>query len=149
MARLALDSFAVDLPEGWADITDAIDSLTPPRTFGKGDGVGALQFSVALYRDGPLPLVTPMVLREMVEEFGRVRGFEGPSAAVTEPGPPLLAAGSFLWGDDFVRVWQVSDGCNFAFISYTSSHHESWREVADCEQIVRSIEFWRDPKFED
>jgi len=77
----------------------------------------------------------------MVEEFGRGRGLGEPPVVVTEPGPPTLAAGSFAWGEEFVRVWQVSDGHNFAFVTYTCSADDAGPEVATCEQILRSIEF--------
>jgi hypothetical protein len=77
----------------------------------------------------------------MVEEFGRAQGLGQPAAVATESGPPVLAAGSFAWGQDFLRVWQVSDGRNFAFVTYTCSAGTEEKELPVCEQIVRSILF--------
>ena len=141
MPRVAFDTFAVQVPRGWADITDTVEAVNPPHTVAHRDGVGALQFSVALYDSGPVPDPTPAVLRGMVEEFGRKRGLSEPSAVVAEPGPPVLAAGSFAWGADFLRVWQVSDGRNFAFVTYTCAAERAGPELAACERIVRSIAF--------
>ncbi len=104
-------------------------------------GVGALQFTVALYESGLVPNPTSAALRGMVEEFALKRGLGKPSAVVAEPGPPVLAAGSFVWGGDFLRVWQVSDGRNFAFITYTCAAKHAGPELAACERIVRSIVF--------
>jgi len=73
MPRVVFDNFAVTAPRGWSDITDTIDADSPPRTLAHSDGVGALQFSVALYQSGPIPDPTPGALWEMVEEFGRKR----------------------------------------------------------------------------
>ncbi len=141
MPRVAFDTFAVDAPRGWSDITDTVDADNPPSTLAHRDGFGALQFSVALYQSGPVPDPTPEVLRGMVEEFGRKRGLGEPSAVDTELGPPRLAAGSFTWGEDFLRVWQVSDGRNFAFVTYTCAAEHEGPELAACERIVRSIAF--------
>src|SRR5262245_50980657 len=110
MARVAFDTFAVEVTCGWRAMPDTEQSGIPPYTLVHRDGVGALQFSVALYRSGRVPDPSPSDLREMVERFGRARGLGEPSAVVTETGPPVLAAGSFAWGGDFLRVWQVSDG---------------------------------------
>ena len=141
MPRVGFDTFAVQVPRGWADITDPVEAANPPSTLAHREGVGALQFSVALYKSGPVPDPTPAVLCGMVEEFGRKRGLGEPAATVAEIGPPVLAAGSFAWGEDFLRVWQVSDGRNFAFVTYTCAAGHAGPEVAACERIVRSIEF--------
>jgi hypothetical protein len=149
MPRVAFDSFAVQVPHGWADITDTVEADNPPYTLARRDGVGALQFSIALYKSGSIPDPTSAVLLGMVEEFGRKQGLGDPTAVVTEAGRLLFAAGSFAWGDDLLRAWQVSDGRNFAFVTYTCAAEDAGPELAECEQIVRSIAFcpksaWQD-----
>jgi hypothetical protein len=141
MLRVEFDVFAVDVPRGWTDVTGTVKADNPPFTLARGDGVGALQFSIALYKGGPAPDSSPSDLGVMVERFRRESGLGEPAALVTEPGPPLLAAGSFAWGDNFLRVWQVSDGRNFAFITYTCAVGEAGPELPACERIVRSIVF--------
>jgi hypothetical protein len=141
MPRIAFDSFSVQTPVGWEDITDSVEAEAPPSTLAHRDGVGALQFSVALYVSGPVPDPTPAVLREMLEEFGVTHNLGEPTAVVEEIGPPSLAAGSFRDGEDVVRVWQVSHGGNFAFITYTCAADNLGSELAACERIVRSIAF--------
>jgi hypothetical protein len=141
MPRVTFDKFAVRVPSGWNDITPMVEADDPPYTLAHEDGVGALQFSVALYESGPIPDPTPAVLKEMVEEFGRKRGLGEPSAVICETGQLRLAAGSFAWGEDFLRVWQVSDGRSFAFITYTCAVESARMELASCERIVRSIVF--------
>ena len=141
MPRVTFDKFAVDVPQGWIDVTDSLEMTDSPHTLARPDGVGALQFSIALYQSGPEPNPSPEVLREMVEEFGASHGLGEPSAVVVESGPLRLAAGSFSWDDDFLRVWQVSDGKSFAFVTYTCSANDVGPEVAECEMIVRTIVF--------
>jgi hypothetical protein len=141
MPRIAFDTFAVLVPLGWSDITDTLEADNPPDTVAHRDGLGALQFSVKLYKSGPVPDPTPAVLLGMLEVFSRTRGLGEPAGLVAEPGPPRLAAGSFSWGEDFVRVWQVSDGHSFALVTYTCAAEHAGSKLAACEQIVRSIVF--------
>jgi hypothetical protein len=141
MRRIALGAFAVETPQGWEDITDTAGYDDLPYTLAIPNGVGALQFSIALYSSGPVPEPTPEVLLEMVEEFGNKRGFGKPFDVVVDAGPPLVASGSFNWDDDYVRVWQVSDGRNFAFVTYTCAAGSARSEVDACEGIVRSMIF--------
>ncbi len=141
MARIAFETFAVEVPSGWANITETVEGDDPPYTLAHRDGSGALQFSVALYQSGPVPEPSPTILRQMVEEFGQKKGLGEPSQIVSELGPPRLAAGSFAWGEDFLRIWQISDGRSFAFVTYTSEADVVESELVACEQIVRSIVF--------
>lgn len=139
--RVAFDTFVVQVPSGWADVTDTVEAGDAPHTLAHHDGVGALQFSVALYGAGPVPDPTPAVLLDMVGEFGRRRGLGEPSAVATEPGPLRLAAGSFACGGYFLRVWQVSDGRSFAFVTYNCAAADAGPELAAAERIVRSLVF--------
>jgi hypothetical protein len=141
MPRVAFDAFSVDVPRGWSDITETLEGDHQPCTLAHRDGVGALQFSVALYRSGVVPDPTPEVLSSMVHEFGKKQGLAHPSKLLMELGPPRLAAGSFAWGKDFLRVWHISDGRNFALVTYTCAAEDAGPEVVVCEQIVRSIAF--------
>lgn len=141
MPQIAFDTFDVEVPRGWADITDTVEAKNPPYTLALRDGVGALQFSVALYESGPIPNPSPADLQDMVAEFGRKRGLGEPMSVVVESGPPPVAAGSFAWGEDFLRVWQISDGRSFAFVTYTCAAKHVGPELAQCERIIRSIMF--------
>jgi hypothetical protein len=141
MPRIAFDSFSVVTPPGWEDYTDAVEDDDPPATLVRADGVGALQFSVALYADGPVPDPSPADLSGMVGSFAQARGLGAPREAAAESAPLRLAAGSFTWGEDFLRVWKVSDGRNFALVTYTCELGHESRELGECERIVRTIRF--------
>ena len=142
MARFAFNSISVELPVGWGEITDNVEADEPPFTLAHDDGVGALQFSTAIYKSGVVPNSSLGDLLELLQDFGDKQELEDPSEVVTEVGPPVLAAGTFDWVEDCViRVWYVSDGLNFAFITYTCSNEHVGPELAVCEQIVRSIQF--------
>jgi hypothetical protein len=73
--------------------------------------------------------------------FGEARGLAAIRDVIIESSPLHLAAGSFAWGDDFLRVWQVSNGRDFAFVTYTCESGQEIGELRDCERIVRSLQF--------
>jgi len=66
--------FQVEASDDWQDITDVLDSPDYPFTLAKENGVGALQFSAALYRRGPRPSPTKDELLSMAIELGQNRG---------------------------------------------------------------------------
>jgi hypothetical protein len=144
MPRITFDSFSVVAPRGWEDITDSVEADDPPATLARGDGVGALQFSVALHAGGTIPDPTPADLLRMVTSFAEARGLAAPQDVAVESAPLRLAAGSFTWGEDFLRVWQISDGRHFAFVTFTCESGQEGGELHDCERIVRSVQFRRD-----
>jgi hypothetical protein len=141
MPRVAFATFAVEVPDGWADITQVVEAKNPPYTLAHRNGLGALQFSTALYKSGPIPNPSLADLQEMIAEFSHTHVLGEPTDVVADPGPPAMVAASFAWGDDFLRVWQVSDGRNFARVTYTCAAEHAGPELAACEEIVRSIAF--------
>jgi len=141
MPRIAFATFAVEVPTGWAEMTHIVDAENPPNTLAHRNGLGALQFSTALYKSGPIPNPSLADLQEMIAEFSRKLELGEPRDVVADPGPPAMVSVSFAWGDDFVRVWHVSDGRNFARVTYTCAAEHAGPELAACEEIVRSIAF--------
>jgi hypothetical protein len=131
----------VSVPAGWYDVTDQVDAEDKPYTLTRPDGVGALQFTVGLYRRGKQPQLSSADLLENVEGFGRSQGFSEPFDQTTEDSTLTLAAASFHSRDDFIRVWHVTDGRNLATITYVSEFGAEGSELGDCEEIVRSISF--------
>jgi hypothetical protein len=144
MVRATFASFSVLASDEWLDVTDA-DSPDQPPTLAREDGVGALQFSVATFRAGKLPEPETGELLSMLREFATSQKLGEPTEVVTESQPVRLAAGSMRDGPWFIRTWYVSDGRNFALITYTCNwqEHQSQLviELAECERIVRSIQF--------
>jgi hypothetical protein len=142
MSRVEFPSFTVNLPPGWVDITADVETDDPPATIARNDGVGALQFSVALYESGPRPRGDVEELQELLESFAESHGWTSRSDATRESSPRGLVAASFRPGDDFVRVWYVSESGNFAFATYTCAASDvSPGELAEAEWVVRSVSF--------
>ncbi|HLL88855.1 MAG TPA: hypothetical protein VK324_06105 [Tepidisphaeraceae bacterium] len=76
--RSQLAMFSVDLPPGWADVTADVKAHDPPPTFTPHGGVGALQFSIAVYRSGRRPTPDVVSLQQLLDDFARGRGFVSP-----------------------------------------------------------------------
>lgn len=140
MAAMSLP-FTIKFSEGWCDTTDEVEAADPPWTLTKPDGVGAFQLSIATYKGGRVPNPSSQVLFSMLRDFASSRNLGEPVEVVTEDGELRIAAGSFRFGDDFLRVWYVSDGYSFAKVTYTCSWGAQQSELPDCEQMVRTLRF--------
>src|SRR5262245_35992253 len=126
MRHFALPSFTVDAPEEWEDITATVDGENAPFTLARRSGVGALQFSIALYRGGRLPNPSAEELLQMIHSFGEAHALGGPTDLVTDADSVRRAAGSFAGQDYFVRAWYLSDGHSFGFVTYNCELGEQY-----------------------
>jgi tetratricopeptide (TPR) repeat protein len=142
--RVAFGGITMGLEPGWADSTHEVDDPNAPFTFAKPDGVGAFQLSTALYRGGVQPMASGSDLARLLDQPG---GHVGKAFdRMTEEGPLRLAAASYRQRGDFVRMWYVSDGNNFAYATYvcrwrSRGRPDATQEVDECEAMVRTIDF--------
>jgi hypothetical protein len=141
MPEIRFAAFTVAAPDGWEDITGSLGLENPPITLARTGGVGALQFSIAIYSGGERPDPSPEELLEMVHEFGQSRGLGTPGAVRTRSGQLRMAMGNFVSDENFVRAWYVSDGLSFALVTYVCEAGRETEELADCEQIIGSLTF--------
>src|SRR4051812_22158772 len=141
MKTVECGGIRLSTPHEWEDTTEEVEAREKPFTLTKDDGVGALQFTIALYRRGPKPDFTSATLMNMAEEFGEKHSLGDPSDQTTENGSLALAAASYRNGGDFIRVWYVSDGWNVVTITYVCGDGDEQLEIRDCEDIIRSIRF--------
>ncbi|MDQ0586388.1 hypothetical protein [Variovorax paradoxus] len=132
----------ISLPNGWVDISEDMPGGAPP-TLAKPEGVGAMQFSVGRYRSGANPQVTPDDLDALLKEFADTRSLS--VAADVERGKSTshYVGGSFLQGDDLIRVWYLTNGSDVALVTYVAAaaSGDVAAELADASTIVRSIDF--------
>jgi hypothetical protein len=136
------NGFSVETAPEWEDITHTLEGDSKPFTLARPtNGVGALQFSPAFYRRGPLPSPSPADLLSMAEEFGRSRSLGAPYDAVTEDGALAIAGLSFHGGAEFTRVWFLSDKRNVMLATYVCDWGDQGEELTPCEAIVRSVRF--------
>lgn len=130
------------LPNGWVDVSDEMPEGTPP-TLAKPEGVGALQFSMGRYRSGAHPQVSPNDLDAPLKEFADTRSLG--LAADVERGKSAshYVGASFLNGDDLIRAWYLTNGCDVALVTYVvaAASGDAAAELADAGTIVRSIDF--------
>ena len=131
----------VSAPESWIDTTEDVESEDAPFTLAKKDGVGALQFSIALYSEGEEPNIDIAHLKEMLADFADSKGLgEGFDERTYENRVSVVAA-SYHAGDDLIGVWYCSDERNVALVTYVCDWEKRGNEVKECEEIIRSIQF--------
>lgn len=133
--------FTIKCAEGWCDVTHELEAPDPPWTLARTDGVGAFQFSIAHYQRGRIASPSPEILLSLLRDFAHSHEFGEPTDIVTEAGELRIAAGSFRQADNFIRTWYISDGRNFAKITYTCAFDQQRAELSDCEQMVRTLRF--------
>ncbi|MBV8398550.1 MAG: hypothetical protein JOZ17_07405 [Acetobacteraceae bacterium] len=104
-------------------------------------GVGALQFSPAIYKAGRLPQIGPEDLSELLDEFACKQGLEGPFDHSIYPGEVAIEGASFHAEDDLIRVWYATDGKNVMLITYVCNWDYRDQEACEREMIVRSVRF--------
>ncbi len=137
----------LELTDEWCDITDTVDAPVKVPTLAKPDGVGALQFSLALYRSGKKPDSSVVDLVRLLDDFAAVKSLGRAFARVTDEGSVRLAGASFHSERDLIRVWYVSDGWSFALVTYVCAWAHRGAEMKEAEAIVRSLRFvGRKPK---
>jgi hypothetical protein len=140
--RLRFPGFSILVDPRWSDTTQSLQDPNAPFTVeDREKGVGALQFSAALYRSGECPAPTPQALLDLVKDFGRRRNLGSPSDAVMFQEKVVGAAASYRIKGDFVRVWYVSDGKNILLITYLSEWAKRFQEKKEYERIPREVSF--------
>lgn len=132
--------FTIEPTSNWFDIADDVPGDDVPLTFGRPDGFGALQFSIASYQSGPTPNPSTDTLHALLRDFAQSRELGAATDLYTEVEPLLLAAASFRT-DSFIRVWYLSDGRSFALATFTCDIEHVSDELPDCEQMVRTLSF--------
>lgn len=138
---LNFPGFRLEADVNWKDITDSLEDPNMPFTLAKPDGVGALQFSSALYRSGPVPRLSTSDLLSMATELGQSRGLGEAIEKNVFEGTLVGAAASFHSEGAFVRMWYVTDRRNIMLATYVCDWNSRDLELTDCEKVIRTIEF--------
>lgn len=134
--------FSAIVAEGWDDLTSTLEQPNAPLTIGDAEsGVGAMQFSPAMYKSGPLPSVTTEALFWLLDDFALTRGLTMAFERENYPGSNYLVGQSFRDGGDFIRVWYASNGKSFLLITYVCDWSRKDVEASQREMTVRSIRF--------
>lgn len=138
LRRWGFGGLTIPAVPGWVEVTEPGE----PFSFTKGEsGVGAMQFTIVLYRAGQIPNIDVSVLREMLTEFQDTRGLGEPLSEESLSGMPSVVSRSYESKGDFVRVWYVSDGLSVALVTYVCKREHRDREIREVEEIVSGIRF--------
>ncbi len=137
MSSVSGDGFEVQVPHGWQRIgePDTAFTLADPT-----HGTGALQISTALNATDERPGLGD--LRDIVQALADTNGLGAPlESSWFELDGLRAAVSAFHHGDDFIRVWSVTDGKSFALATYVCRWGSEAVEADTVEAIVRSLRF--------
>jgi hypothetical protein len=131
------EGFEVQVPPDWARIEQPGDAFTLADSVG---GVGALQISIAPNATWEKPSVTD--LRDIIQTMAEANQLGAPTEATYFDTDPLRGAVcTYVHGEDFIRVWSVSDGTSFALATYVCKKGSENLETETVDLIVRSLRF--------
>jgi hypothetical protein len=103
--------------------------------------VGALQFSVALFEQGPEPRSSREELLAMAIELGARLQLGAPVAQSVDEVPLLRVAVDYYTNGDFFRIWYVTDGRNILLVTYVCKWESRLIEINECDALVASVQF--------
>jgi len=139
---LDFGEFYLSVAVGWEDITATLDDGDAPLTVADPiSGVGALQFSPAIYKDGRVAHVGPQDLRALLDEFASQQGLGDPFDRSTYSDETAVEGASFRSGEDLIRVWYASDGRSVMLATYVCEWSHRGQETPQAERTVQSIRF--------
>ena len=137
MKTIRGEGFEVQVPDDWQRLEQPGDAFTLADPIG---GVGALQISIAPSSTWEKPTVPD--LREVIAAMAEANQLSAPVASSYFDGEALRGAtADFRGGEDFIRVWCVSEGTGFALATYVCRTGSEGAEAEVTEAIVRSLKF--------
>lgn len=140
--ELDFGGFSLSVPDGWEDITATLDDADAPLTVADPiSGVGALQFSPAIYEGGRSPGVGPQDLCSLLDDFASRQGLGSPFDRSTYSEGVIVEGASYHSGGDLIRIWYASDGKSVMLVTYVCEWTDREREASPREMSVRSIRF--------
>jgi hypothetical protein len=138
VTNISYHELRLRIPESWEVADDGAGG--EPLTLVKPEGVGALQFSLAIYVGGDIPAITLQHLNLLLDAFAEEHGFRPAEDRWAEQ-EPMIVGGTFIDGNDFIRAWYFSDGVNTGFATYNCALDDGVDEVGEAEVIVRTAQF--------
>ena len=142
MKNIDFPNFTVETPDHWFDVTAELESDSAPPTLVAEEGLGELQVSIEKLPGGKGVQFTSEQLRGMLMEFAKGHGLGSPNNFALQESPRSQLAANFIWNDDFLRVWYVSEPDQLAFITYTCEKNATFaNELQEVEAIIRTLKF--------
>jgi len=140
MKSIVFPGMSLTACEGWEDTTGLVQGNDAPFTVTKAAaGVGALQFSPAIYERGERPEPTLEDLSKMLREFAANHQLGDSFEQTVVTGELFGIGASYHREDDFIRVWYLSNGWSFLLVTYVCEWESRHVEVSEREQMVSSI----------
>lgn len=140
------DAAVITLPSPeWGELTDQNEGIP---SFYKEEGAGALQFTIATFRDGPEPQPSDADLRDLSHRQAQKLRFEAPlEEGFLQHGPIRWLRAMHRRDDDTRwRTWLGSDGRSVAWVTYVSNWDgRDLAEEAEVDAIIASFRFTHGP----
>ncbi|MBL9115105.1 MAG: hypothetical protein JNJ83_08855 [Verrucomicrobiaceae bacterium] len=147
MNAIGCNNFTVICPTGWSEVIFSDDEENPVPTWEKSGGVGAVKFTVAHYAGGEPPNIGRDFLVGQLNKFPEVFDLRWRSPAEWCDNPAggwFGYSGIFESDKEFVKVWNLSDGDNYCYATYTCPREqESSGELQEADELMASFRFCR------
>lgn len=138
---LAYHGFTLKCPEVWEDITDQVEGDNVPITLAEPDeGVGALQFTAAVYEEGEFPQLDEVTIRKVLLEYAENLGLGTPIDTASINGRPATAQATFEAEGDFVVLWFLTDENSLVVATYVCEWDNRHVELPTVLEIMATVE---------
>ncbi|MCW8130791.1 MAG: hypothetical protein KIS92_10610 [Planctomycetota bacterium] len=127
----------IDLPQAWKNTTPK----DGPVSFEKENGVGALQFTTAIYEGGKSPQISLSGLEALLVDFCSKNSMVDTFDRLARRGAVQIVGCSARHKGDLVRIWYLSDGDSVVFATYVCEWEHRGLELEACEKAIASLVF--------
>lgn len=139
--RVEFYGLKFELPDGWTDITEDLPDGSPP-SLARAMGAGALQFSIAKYRDGEKPDIKTADLRKFLEDFCQRNGMNI-NDIVDCPGDLMSVKTKSVINGELIFARYFSNTVDVLLSTYVCTdinNLEMKEDLVGVEKIMNSIE---------
>lgn len=138
---MAYEGLAFQCPQHWDDITDEVDGDDVPITIADFEsGVGALQFTIALYKEGELPQLDESLIREMLLDYAGELGLGTAVDVSPHTGKLEGIKATYQINDDFLVLWFLTNGTSLIMATYNCEWTNRNVEYSVVEEIMSTVE---------
>src|SRR4051812_39119610 len=131
------NAIAIDISEKWRDISSTVPGPAF-ATLGLENGVGVIQFSIAMFSSGELPKVEIEDILSISQEFAVRHGLNINPVRLDDARSECVGGVGYS-SDETVGVWHLTDGKNILLVTYTSLKPKDQNTIEELSQAIQVV----------